>query len=154
MKHKLLFLVALAALAPAGFAQDVQTAQKAIQAQYDKRSAAALKKDIAGSLAINTSEFVSIGLKGDKRTIEQLKPEFKQVFEVIKSYSITTKITQCIVKGETATVSTREAVVVVTKSTQESESTSEDLWVKKNGQWLRTQNKLLSTRIKPSSPGK
>ena len=44
MKHSLLVFATLAALAPTALAQD---AQKAIQTQYDKRSAAALKKEVS-----------------------------------------------------------------------------------------------------------
>ena len=151
MKQGFLVMAALTALAPAVLAQD---ARKAIQAQYDTRSAAALKKEVAGSLAINAPEFVAIGLKGDKRTLAQLKPQLTQVFASIKSYTIRTKITNCVVKDDSATVKTLDRVTIVGKNTQESEATSEDLWIRKNGQWLRTQNKLLSSTIKNTKPGK
>lgn len=150
MKKGILVLAALAALVPSARADD---AQKAIQAQYDKRSAAAAKKDVEGSVAINAPEFVAIGLKGDKRTTAQIKPQLTQVFASIKSYTITTKITKCVVKGDNATVTTQDAVVVVGKGSQESEATSEDTWTKKGGQWLRTQNKLLTSKIKSNKPG-
>jgi hypothetical protein len=151
MKQRFFVVAALAVFASPTLAQD---AQKAIQAQYDKRSAAALKKDVEGSLAINAPEFVSIGLKGDKRTMAQLKPQLTQVFASIQSYTITTKITKCTVKGDSATIKTLDNVVISGKNTQESEATSEDLWFKKNGQWLRTQNKLLSSKIKPQKTKK
>lgn len=150
MKKGILVLAALAALVPSARADD---AQKAIQAQYDKRSAAAAKKDVEGSVAINAPEFVTIGLKGDKRTTAQIKPQLTQVFASIKSYTITTKITKCVVKGDSATVTTQDTVVIVGKNTQESEATSEDTWTKKSGQWLRTQNKLLTSKLKNSKPG-
>jgi ketosteroid isomerase-like protein len=150
MKKGILVLAALAALVPSARADD---AQKAIQAQYDKRSAAAAKKDVEGSVAINAPEFVAIGLKNDKRTTAQIKPQLTQVFASIKSYTITTKITKCVVKGDSATVTTQDAVVVVGKGTQESEATSEDTWIKKGAQWLRTQNKLLTSKIKSNKPG-
>ena len=151
MRKTLLFLAAAAALASTVRADD--SAQKAIQAQYDKRSAAAAKKDVEGSVAINAPEFIAIGLKGDKRTTAQIKPQLTQVFASIKSYTITTKITKCVVKGDSATVTTQDAVVVVGKGSQESEATSEDTWIKKGGQWLRTQNKLLTSKIKSNKPG-
>jgi ketosteroid isomerase-like protein len=147
MKKGLFILAALAALVPSARAQEPQ---KAIQAQYDKRSTAAQKKDVAGSLAINTPDFVAIGLKNDRRTIAQLKPQLTQVFAGVKSYTISTKITKCLVKGDSATVTTMDLVTVVGKMTQESEATSEDTWIKKGGQWLRTQNKLLTSKIKPA----
>ena len=150
MKNGILVLAALAALVPSARADD---AQKAIQAQYDKRSAAAAKKDVEGSVAINAPEFIAIGLKGDKRTTAQIKPQLTQVFASIKSYTITTKITKCVVKGDSARVTTQDAVVVVGKGSQESEATSEDTWIKKGGQWLRTQNKLLTSKIKSNKPG-
>lgn len=149
MQKGILVAVALLALPLGVRAQDPQ---KAIQAQYDKRSAAAIKKDVAGSLAINTPDFVAIGLKNDKRTLAQLKPQLTAVFGSIKSYTITTKITKCVVKGDNATVNTVDSVTIVGKNTQESEATSEDTWVKKSGQWLRTQNKLLSAKVKSNKP--
>lgn len=149
MKKGILVLAALAALVPSARADDTQ---KAIQAQYDKRSAAAAKKDVEGSVAINAPEFVTIGLKGVKRTTTQIKPQLTQVFATYKSYTITTKITKCVVKGDSATVTTQDTIVVVGKDTQESEATSEDTWVKKSGQWLRTQNKLLTSKLKGSTP--
>ncbi len=150
MKQKFLILAALVALTSSAQAKDDQ---KAIQSQYDKRSAAAAKKDVAGSLAINAPEFVSVGLKGDKRTMVQIKPQITQAFSSLKSYLLTTKITKCVVTGSTATVKTLDSLTLVGKNRQESEATSEDTWVKKGGQWLRTQNKLLTSKIKSNKPG-
>lgn len=150
MKQKFLILAALVALTSSAQAKDDQ---KAIQAQYDKRSAAAAKKDVVGSLAINAPEFVSIGPKGDKRTMAQIKPQITQAFSSLKSYLLTTKITKCVVAGNTATVRTLDSLTLVGKNTQESEATSEDTWIKKDGQWLRTQNKLLTSKIKSNKPG-
>lgn len=149
MKHTLLALTVFMAIAPSVRADD---AQKAIQAQYDKRSAAALKKDVDASLAINTPDFVSLDQKGQKRTMPQLKHQLTQAFATFKSYTLTTRITSCVVKGDTATVKTQDSVTIISKTQQEAEATSEDLWVKKNGQWLRTQNKLLTNKLKSNKP--
>ena len=148
-KNALLVLAALAALAPAALADD---AQKAIQAQYDKRATAATKKDALGSLSINAPEFVSIGIKGDKRALEELKVQLPKTFGALKSFKVTTKITKFSLQGDKATVKIHDNITMVGKGTQESEATSEDTWIKRSGQWLRTQSKLLSNRIKPSKP--
>jgi hypothetical protein len=154
MQKTLLALVAFAALTPSVLAQD---AQKAIQAQYDKRSAAALKKDVAAALAINTPEFVSVTMKGKKQTLAQIKPLLVQVFAKSKSYTVTSKITRCKVTGDTATVTVADSVkILLLTSTipQEIETTCEDSWVKKNNQWLRTQTKRLSEKLKQTKPVK
>ena len=148
MKHGLLVFATLATLAPTALAQD---AQKAIQAQYDKRSAAALKRDIAGALAINAPEFISVGTQGQKQTLAQIKPLLVQAFAKSKSYAVVSKITRCQVSGDKATVSVTDTVkILATNGTipQELEAVSEDSWVKKSGQWLRTQSKRLSEKRK------
>ena len=148
MKHGLLVFATLAALAPAALAQD---AQKVIQAQYDKRSAAALKKDVAGALAINAPEFVSVGTQGQKQTLAQIKPLLVQALAKSKSYAVVSKITRCQISGDKATVSVTDTVKILAINgtiPQELEAVSEDSWVKKNSQWLRTQSKRLSEKRK------
>ncbi len=148
MKHSILVFAALTALSPAAFAQDTQ---KAIQAQYDKRSAAALKKDAPSALAINDPEFVSIGTKGQKQTLAQIKPLVVQAFAKAKSYSVVSKITHCQLSGDKATVSVTDTVKILNINSPlplEMVAISEDSWVKKSGQWLRTQSKRLSDKLK------
>jgi ketosteroid isomerase-like protein len=149
MKHGLLPLAAVFLFVGAARADD---AKAAIQAQYNKRSAAALKKDVAASLAINAPDFVTLDLEGKKRTQAQLKPQLTQIFATIKSYSITTKITKCTLSGDKATVQTLDSVTIMGKNVLTAEATSEDTWVKKGSQWLRTQNKLLTNKRTSTPP--
>lgn len=147
-KPVILTLAALTALAPAAFAQD---AQKAILAQYEKRAAAAKKKDVAAALAINTTDFVSVDIQGNKRTLAQIKPQLTEAFASAASYTVNTKVTKFTVTGDKATVSTNDSVKVVMndkKNNQEAETTNTDTWVKKSGQWVRQQNKMISSKVK------
>lgn len=148
MKHAILALATLVVLAPSVRAED---AQKAIQAQYDKRAAGAQKKDAAAALAINDPDFVSLDIKGNKRTLAQIKPQLAEAFASAASYTVSTKITKCAVVGEKATVSTSDVVKVTMndkKSTQEARTTNTDTWIKKGGTWLRQQSKMLSSKVK------
>ena len=149
MKKPLILVFAtLAALAPSVFAQD---AQKALQAQYEKRADGAKKKEVATALAINAPDFVSLDIKGNKRTLTQIKPQLAEAFASAASYSVSTKITKCTVTGDTALVNTSDRVKVTmtdNKTTQEAETTNTDTWVKKSGQWLRQQSKMLTSKVK------
>lgn len=144
----ILTLAGLAALAPSALAADTQ---KAIQAQYEKRAAAAKKKDVAAALAINASDFVSLDIKGNKRTLAQIKPQLTEAFASAASYTVNTKITKLTVNGDTATVSTADSVRVVMndkKNNQEAATTNTDIWVKKSGQWVRQQSTMHTSKVK------
>jgi ketosteroid isomerase-like protein len=157
MQKTLLALVAFAALTPSVLAQNQEATQKAIQAQYDKRSAAAAKKDVAAALAINAPEFVSVTMKGQKQTLAQIKPLLVQVFAKSKSYTVSSKVTSCKVTGDTATALVTDSVKILSLTStvpQEIETTCEDSWIKKNNQWLRTQTKRLSEKLKQTKPAK
>jgi len=146
MKTAILLVTTLLVAAPAVLAQDPASVQKAIQAQYDKRNTAAKKKDVAGSLGINTPDFVALDPTGTKRTLAQLRPLLAEAFANTSSYVVTTQIKSVKLTGNKATVNTNDTAKLTSKNNKVEEVTRayEDIWVKQGTQWLRQQSRTLS----------
>lgn len=150
MKTGTLLLISLIATAPAVLAQDTASVQKAIQAQYEKRNAAAKKKDVTGALSINTPDFVALDPTGTKRTLTQLRPLLSEAFANTSSYLVTTQIKSVKLTGNKATVNTNDTAKLTSKNNKVEEVTRayEDIWVKQGTQWLRQQSRTLSGGVK------
>lgn len=150
MKTGTLLLISLIATAPAVLAQDTASVQKAIQAQYEKRNAAAKKKDVTGALSINTPDFVALDPTGTKRTLTQLRPLLSEAFANTSSYLVATQIKSVNLTGNKAIVNTNDNAKLTSKNNKVQEVTRayEDIWVKQGNQWLRQQSRTLSGGVK------
>lgn len=150
MKTGTLLLISLIAAAPAVLAQDTASVQKAIQAQYEKRNAAAKKKDVTGALSINAPDFVALDPTGTKRTLTQLRPLLAEAFANTSSYLVATQIKSVNLTGNKAIVNTNDNAKLTSKNNKVEEviRAYEDIWVKQGNQWLRQQSRTLSGGVK------
>ena len=149
MKPFPLVITALVLCSPV-LAQDAAV-KKAIQAQYEKEALGLAKKDAKAMLSINTSDYTTTDDKGKTTTMAELKDQITQLFGMMQSAKVATKIEKLTLKGDTATVIASDSSTVTllnpqtkAKSVLTGTSRNEDTWIKQKGTWLRQKNKVLS----------
>ena len=118
-------------------------ARKAIQLMYQKRDAAAQKRDLKATLATAGSDFVFVSKDGQKGDIKELKKRLSTLYVMTQSLKSSSAIKKFAIKGKQAVVTSswRLTVVAMDPQTQlprhfEAESTSEDVWAKGPTGWL------------------
>src|ERR1700722_17111655 len=89
-------------------ADAVSDARKAIQVQYDRSNSAAARKEIKGSMAIFTLDFVQVDRKGVEHDLPDVREHTLKVFELSTSITGTTAIQTITVSGSTATIRVKE----------------------------------------------
>jgi ketosteroid isomerase-like protein len=149
-----LALCALTILAPGTRADATSEARKAIQTLYNKQNAAAAKKDVEGVLANRTPDFEAIAVNGQKLTMDQVRQNIEQLLAVAQSIKATTAIKSFRLKGNNATVTTREHAEFVTTNPQTStpakvviDGTSQDTWIKSGKGWQIKRSKALTEKM-------
>ncbi len=143
----------LITLAPVAIRADAPLeAKTAIQAVYNRESAAINKKDVEGVLAIYTADYVEIGQGGKKRSLAETKQEMQGIFATLQAMKMTQTISKVMLKGEQATVQVKQHMDAALTEPQTHKkhsitmsSSVEDIWVKsgKSG-WLKKHSKTLS----------
>ena len=150
-----LALCTLLSVAPVAIRADAASdAKAAIQAVYNKETAAVNKKDVKGSLAIYAPDYVEIGLSGKKRSLAETKKQMQSLFEGQEKIKLKQTITKVTLAGNQATVLVKQHLEMTivepqtqTKLISTSDARVEDIWVKsgKSG-WLKKQSKTLSEK--------
>ena len=141
-------------LPPSARADATSDARRTLQTLYDNMNKAAAKKDLNGVLAYTAPDFVATGVKGEKRTMADLRAQLTQIFPLLQSWSGASRIQQVTLKGgSTATVVVRENVRMVMvnpqtgqKAVLDSTGTSRDVWVKSGNGWRMKQSRTLSSK--------
>ncbi len=146
-------LLLLGGVVPSARADATSDARRALQTLYDKTNAAAARKDANGVLAYMTPDFVATGVKGEKRTVADLRAQLTQIFPLLQSWRGGSRIQQVTLKGGAATVVVKENVRMVLvnpqtkqKAVLDSMGTSRDVWVKSGGGWRMKQSRNLSSK--------
>lgn len=138
------------ALQISAYADVSADARKTIQGLYDKRDSAAQKKDIQGTLAALSPDFVFVAKDGQKGDAKLLKRRLTPLFTLMQSVKSKSGIQKFALKGKeaTATVKQHLEMLVVNPQTQVpqkfvADATSEDIWTKTGSGWLQ---KRMTTR--------
>lgn len=148
-----LALCTLIAIAPAAIRADATSdAKAAIQAAYNNETAAMIKKDVKGIVAVYASDYVEIEKDGKKSTLAELKQQMQQLFPSLRNVKATQSVSKVTLKGSQATVLSRQHLEATfinpqTKKNQSLVATAnlEDLWVKSGkSTWLKKQSKVLT----------
>jgi ketosteroid isomerase-like protein len=148
----LFLLCSCAAVVHLAFAATAQDeARKIIQTTYNKRNIATSRLDFEGYWRSHTDDFVYISKTGKRKGANQLKQESARLFNVAQSMSGHTTIENMTLAGNTAKVIIRDfgIIVIPVSATQKNvikvTERASDTWVKRNGRWLQSQSKSLSS---------
>lgn len=150
-------------LATVVWANATADARKAIQAIYDSHNAAVARKDLDGALAHRTQDYVSIGAKGDRKSLEQSRQVLRRLFAAMEWAQGSSVIQKITLKDDTAIVLVKEKGRLVLanpqtgqKATLDINGLSRDVWVRRQGRWLVKQSQNLQSKItrngQPVSP--
>ena len=143
INRHLLALAGLILTTTALHADPAADARRAIQAAYNASSAAAARKDAAGTLAHFTPDAVAVDTKGRAIPITQQRQTATQLFAAAQSVSARTTIQKFTLDrpGQaTATVHEHTLLTLANPQTQqpvrlEVDDTARDLWVKTVKGW-------------------
>ncbi len=134
-------------------ADDAASAKKAIQSQYAKSAAAAEKKDLKGMMAHLAPDYEETGPDGVTVKVDALKSNMQRIVQNVKSIRIAVAISKLTLKGDKATVLSKETMSMVVTNPQTKkdmkfamQGTSEEQWEKKSGVWLEKRAKTLATK--------
>ena len=136
-------------------ADETSDAKKAIQAQYNAHITAHHKKDAKALLAGYSKDYIGVSAGGTKRTYAQLEKEMGIVFTYLKTFKGTISIQKLTLKGNQATVVTKEHAEfsISNPQTQKTvelivDETNEDVWAKSGKIWLKKASKNLTNKTK------
>ena len=131
-------------------ADQVSDAQKAVQAVYDKRNAAATARDPKGVLVDCTPDFVYITKEGQKGNLGVLKKRLIPLMSMAQNLKVTTARQTFTLKGReaTSTVKTHLECTFVGLDPQKPsklilDDTSEDVWIKTSKGWMQRRKKSI-----------
>ncbi|HZT44308.1 MAG TPA: hypothetical protein VFA07_19235 [Chthonomonadaceae bacterium] len=137
-------------LAVAASADTAAQARKAIQAAYDKQSAAMARKDVNGSFASCAPECKNITQEGKTYTLKQIKELAAQTFALAKTFKEKTTINHFRLIGNKAIVTATDHAVLTSVNPGTSQITTmtedevdEDIWVKRSNRWWLIQSKTI-----------
>ncbi len=146
-------VMALSAFSLPMFADAVSDARKGIEGALKKSSIAAAKHDPAGLLATYSPDYVLVTKKGQTMTLAGLRQNVYQLTKAAKSMNIKDTIQKFRLKGNVATVLTKEDAVIVLSNAKtkhdtviKSVSVTEDIWVKSGGGWLHRRSTQISSQ--------
>jgi len=147
-----LALCTLIAIAPAAIRADATSdAKAAIQAAYNKETAAMIKKDFKGIMSVYASDYVQIDKSGKKISLAELKPQLQAMVAVVQNVKATQIVSKVTVNGNRATVLSKqhlEATVLIPEKKKQAlimNASVEVLWVKTGkSTWLKKQSKVLT----------
>jgi hypothetical protein len=146
--------LAAAASPPAASTTTVVTARSAIQAAYDAQNAAIARRDPAGALANETTDFVSVddqGTVSDRATADRSARAF--VSTIVSSHSKSVIQTITISKDAATVVIAETANLVVYDAAADINhkiaihDTSRDDWVRRNGVWKMRRSQMLKDSV-------
>jgi|GEM_PF-2156460 len=131
----------------------VSTAQREIQAIYNKINAAAMQKDVDSVYAYDSDDYTLIDKKGHVHEPSEGRQEMEQGMEVADSIMATTVIQSFIGTDTEATMTIKEHAVVRIGNTTTgraakitADDTAREHWVKTADGWQRTRTRILSGR--------
>ena len=148
-------LLALCFVLPAGAkpSAPVSTAQREIQAIYNKINAAAMQKDVDSVYAYDSDDYTLIDKKGHVHEPSEGRQEMEQGMEVLDSMTAITVIQSFTGTDAEATVTIKEHAVVRIGNTTTgravkltADDTAREHWVKTAEGWRRTRTRILSGR--------
>jgi ketosteroid isomerase-like protein len=143
--------VSLVALAQCVVVADAAADKKTIESAYQKATAGLNKKDVSPIIGMYTPDAVSIGEKGQKRSVKDSLPQLKQMASVATSINATAKVTSVKVSGATAVAKVDQTITIVlpgqggAAQTIKASELGEDSWVKTAQGWKIKQSKTIKS---------
>ena len=150
-----LLALCLLTCAASGVAQADATsdARKAIQAIYNKVDQAVARRDFKGAFASHAADYYYIDAKGRKITLAQLRRVTPRIMDAMQSYKSKTTLQKLTLKGNTASVVSRDhtEATFVNPQTQKSsrvvvDSVLQESWIKTKQGWQRKWARNISSR--------
>ena len=136
-------------------AEDKATAdaRTAIEALIAKANDAAAKKDVDGTVANMTDDFVGVDSKGKSSTKAEVKDGLAKVYALADTVKAVTTVQKVALADDQATVTVAEHVVITIKAPDGGKSTTlditdtdEDTWVKTDDTWHMKKGKTLTSQ--------
>jgi ketosteroid isomerase-like protein len=128
-------------------------ARKAIQAAYDRNSAAGNKRDLAGSLTIYTPDYVSTDKSGKKTDLKQMHDQMKLIFGMFKTFKVTQSVQSLQLKGNEAQITLKSHLEGTLSNPQTKQAhtftadmASNETWVKTPKGWLNKRSNTISEK--------
>jgi hypothetical protein len=144
-------LVAVGVLAPVQSVQAQAPTKQAMQAIYNKQSAALMKRDLDGMLAFSSPDFVAITATGQKVGLAQQKQQLQMLLPVAKEISAKSVVQSVKPAGSGVVVRQKAhfSLSMVNPQTKKLttmvvDGVADDSWAKTGGKWLRTSSKEVS----------
>ena len=148
---QLLAALSLVTLAQCVAVADAAADKKSIETAYAKATAALNKKNVEPIVGMYTPDAVSIGEKGQRRSIKDSLPQLKQMVAVATSINAASKVASLKVTGSTAVAKVDQTITVVlpgqggAKQTLKATELGEDSWVKTAQGWKIKQSKTIKS---------
>jgi len=148
-----LALALVAVAGPAVRADAASSARKAIQAAYDRDTAAYPRLDLKEVLSNCAPDFIGIDEKGKKQNRADLKRLLMALRKQVRSMSYHARIDKFAAKGRSATLTVSERLSYTGPDrnrrlvTITIDSTSDETWALRGKRWLRTLSKTTSERM-------
>ncbi len=152
-----LALLALGMAAPLARAGAEANVQKTLQADYNERDSAYVRKDIDGTLAHYAPDFVGVSTTGKPHDLKEERADFLKTFTTLAAKSSVTKSTiekLTLDKGKTeATVTVQRHGILLFANPETGlndvltlDGIFQDIWIKRAGAWLLTREQASSLK--------
>ena len=156
-------VLALGAATPASQADAETSVQKTLQADYNERDSAYIRKDIDGTLAHYAPDFIGVSTTGKTHDFKEERADFLKTFTRSPPKSTITKSTiQKLTLGKgrrEATVTVQRHGILLFVNPQSGlndvlvlDGVFQDVWAKRAGEWLLTREQ--ASAVKATMNGK
>lgn len=128
-------------------------ARAAITALIQLSNEAASKRNVAGTTAAMTDDFVTVDAQGKERPLAQTQGALSTLYGAAKAVKVTTTLDTVRVTGDEATVGVKEHIVMTFDnaktggtSTLITDASEQGAWVKTEYGWREKRSKTLSSK--------